>query len=125
MSNTGNSTLPAGIQNLIDIHKNDIQDIFSSSSAQLTLDNNMLLIDDTGGTDLEVTVTTVDGVDVITLDVGGTSYPVNSDYSDLDEDSINTIIANYNAIVGSYTGIVDAYDKTFENQKLGLQRLPE
>jgi hypothetical protein len=111
MSNTGNSTLPAGIQNLIDIHKNDIQNVF----IDLELDNNMLLKDENDH-DLTVSVTTVDGADVITLYVGGTSYLVNSNYSDLDAASLNTIIANYNAIVGSYTGIVDAYDKTFENQ---------
>lgn len=111
MSNTGNSSLPSEIQGLIDIHKDDIQAVFSD----LLLDNNMLLIDGTG-TNLTVTVTTTDDAEVITLDVGGTEYRVNSNYSELDADSLNTIIANYNAIVGSYTGIVDVYNKTFENQ---------
>ena len=112
MSNTGNSTLPVGIQNLIDIHKNDIQLVFNG----LELNDNRLLVDD-NNEDLTVSVTTVNGEDVIKLYVSETEeYSVNSNYSHLDTDSLNTIIENYNAIVGSYTGIVDVYNKTFENQ---------
>ena len=111
MSNTGNSSLPSEIQGLIDIHKDDIQAVFSD----LLLDNNMLLIDGTG-TNLTVTVTTTDDAEVITLDVGGTEYRVNSNYSELDADSLNTIIANYNAIVKNYIDVNNVYNKTFENQ---------